>query len=64
MKASELRSKTADELQSELETLRKEQFTLRMQKGVGQLGQPHRMKEVRRSIARIKTVMTAQKAEA
>ena len=57
MKAQEFRDKSADELQEELLRLRKEQFGLRMQFASGQLGQPHLMQEVRRDIARVKTVM-------
>ena len=62
MKASELREKTPQELSSNLEELLKEQFNLRMQQGTGQLSRPSRMKEVRREIARIKTVMNEQKS--
>ncbi|MDH5435546.1 MAG: 50S ribosomal protein L29 [Gammaproteobacteria bacterium] len=58
MIASELRVKSAEELQQELTSLLREQFNLRMQKGVGQLSKPHQMKQVRRDIARIKTVMS------
>jgi len=57
MKASELRDKSADELQKELLRLRKEQFQLRMQKASGQLGQTHLLTEARKDIARVKTVM-------
>jgi len=57
MKASELKDKSADELQKELLRLRKEQFHLRMQKASGQLGQPHLLTETRKDIARVKTVM-------
>lgn len=57
MKASELRQKSQDELNSALDELLKEQFNLRMQQGTGQLSRPSRMKEVRREIARIKTLM-------
>lgn len=57
MKAQEIREKTSDELQEELLRLRKEQFSLRMQSASGQLGQIHLLKEVRRDIARVKTVM-------
>ncbi|MDX9740080.1 MAG: 50S ribosomal protein L29 [Gammaproteobacteria bacterium] len=60
-KGSELKKKTAPELHRELLDLLREQFNLRMQKGTGQLGQPHRMKEVRRDIARIRTVMNEQR---
>ncbi|EGV51631.1 50S ribosomal protein L29 [endosymbiont of Riftia pachyptila (vent Ph05)] len=62
MKASELRGKGSEELQSTLEELLKEQFNLRMQKGTGQLSRPSRMNAVRKEIARIKTVMNEQKA--
>ena len=57
MKAQDLREKSADELQEELIRLRKEQFALRMQNASGQLGQVHMMREIRRDIARVKTVM-------
>ena len=57
MKAQEIREKSADDLQEELLRLRKEQFALRMQYASGQLAQVHLMKEVRRDIARVKTVM-------
>ena len=57
MKAQDLRDKSTDELQDELIRLRKEQFALRMQNASGQLGQVHLMREVRRDIARVKTVM-------
>lgn len=62
MKASELRGKTAEELNGSLEELLKEQFNLRMQKGTGQLSRPSRMNEVRKEIARIKTVLNEQKS--
>jgi large subunit ribosomal protein L29 len=60
-KGSELRKKTAQDLRRDLLDLLREQFNLRMQKGTGQLSKPHRMKEVRREIARIRTVMNEQK---
>lgn len=60
-KASELKAKTAPDLQRELLDLLREQFNLRMQKGTGQLGQSHRVREVRRDIARVYTVMNEQK---
>jgi large subunit ribosomal protein L29 len=62
MKASELREKTPQELSGNLEELLKEQFNLRMQQGTGQLSRPSLMKEVRREIARVKTVMNEQKS--
>lgn len=58
MKASELRDKSVDELNNELKGLLREQFNLRMQKGIGQLAQPHRVNQVRREIARVKTILT------
>ena len=57
MKAQDLRSKSIDELNEELVQLRREQFNLRMQRAIGQLGNPARFKEIRREIARIKTVI-------
>ncbi|MGM0480788.1 MAG: 50S ribosomal protein L29 [Pseudomonadota bacterium] len=63
MKASELKEKTVEQLQEELLNLRREQFNLRMQAATGQLNQTHMMKQVRRDIARIKTILT-QKAGA
>ena len=61
MKASELRSKNAEELQKELIENLKEQFGLRMQRAAGQLEKPSDMKRVRRNIARIKTLMAESK---
>ena len=57
MKATELRDKSAQELQDELLALRKEQFNLRMQKAGGQLKKTSQLKGVRRNIARVKTVL-------
>jgi large subunit ribosomal protein L29 len=57
MKASELKEKSVADLNQELLGLLREQFNLRMQKGTGQLSQPHRVKAVRRDIARVKTVI-------
>jgi len=58
MKASELRDKTPEELQSQLQDLYKDQFNYRMQRGGGQLAQMHLMKGVKKDIARIKTILT------
>lgn len=58
MKASELRSKTRDELDTELLNLRREQFNLRMQQATGQLNRPHEFRRVRKDIARLKTMMS------
>ena len=63
MKATELREQTAPELKEELLRLRKEQFGLRMQKASGQLGQTHMMKEMRRDIARVKTVLKGNRED-
>ena len=53
MKASDLKSKSMDELNGELITLRKEQFNLRFQKATGQLESTARVRQVRRDIARV-----------
>ena len=57
MKTSELRQKSKDELGSLLLDLSREQFNLRMQKGTAQLSKPHQVKNVRRNIARVQTVL-------
>jgi len=57
MKAKELRSKTPEELNTELLSLTREKFNLRMQNGTGQLARPHQLKAVRRNIARVKTLL-------
>ena len=63
MKASDVRTKTADQLNDELASLKKEQFNLRFQKATGQLEKTARGREVRRDIARVKTI-AAQKSAA
>ena len=63
MKAQDVRAKTADQLKDELVKLKKEQFNLRFQAATGQLEKTARVKEVRRDIARVKTILR-QKAEA
>lgn len=57
MKATELRNKSVDDLNKELVELMREQFNLRMQKGTGQLARPHQLQQVRRNIARVKTLL-------
>ena len=57
MKASDLRNKSAADLNKELIELRQEQFNLRMQRASGQLSNPARFKAVQKDIARIKTVL-------
>ncbi len=57
MKASDVKAKTADELKQELENLGKEAFNLRFQRASGQLENTARVRQVRRDIARIKTIL-------
>ena len=61
MKAAELREKETEELYEELLKLRKEQFGLRMQDASGQLGQYHLLKQVKRDIARVKTIIVEKR---
>lgn len=56
MKASDLRSKSAEELQTELLGLLKEQFSLRMQHATQQLASSAQLSRVRRDIARVRTI--------
>ncbi|PBB42856.1 50S ribosomal protein L29 [Mesorhizobium sp. WSM3866] len=63
MKAENIRTKTQDQLADDLAALKKEQFNLRFQKATGQLEKTARVKQVRRDIARIKTI-AAEKAAA
>lgn len=58
MKALELREKSVDELGAELVRLREDQFKLNMQSATGQLGQSHLLKQARKDIARVKTVLS------
>ena len=60
MKSDEVRRLTADQLTDQLLSLKKEQFNLRFQAATGQLEKTHRVEEVRRDIARIKTVLRAK----
>ncbi len=57
MKAADLRTQSPDELKDALMGLRKEQFNLRFQKASGQLENTARARQVRRDIARVKTVL-------
>ena len=61
MKAADVRTKTQDQLTDELADLKKEQFNLRFQKATGQLEKTARIRQIRRDIARIKTI-AAEKA--
>ena len=62
MKAADLRARTQDQLRDDLLQLKKEQFNLRFQKATGQLEGTARVRQVRREIARIKTVLGQQAA--
>jgi large subunit ribosomal protein L29 len=64
MKAAEWRTRTEDQLREQLLQLKKEQFNLRFQRATGQLENTARVREVRRDIARIKTILAAQAARA
>jgi len=63
-KIEDMRTKTDDQLKDELIDLKREQFNLRFQAATSQLERPARIKEVRRDIARIKTLQTQRSAEA
>ena len=63
-KADEFRGKTADELGTELVKLKKESFNLRFQRANGQLEKTNRVRVVRRTIARIETILTEQRRKA
>jgi large subunit ribosomal protein L29 len=62
MKAEDLRTKSPDELTDALASLKKEQFNLRFQRATGQLEKTARIREVRRDIARIKTIAAQKRA--
>jgi large subunit ribosomal protein L29 len=64
MKATDVRAKTLDELRGELEGLKKEQFNLRFQKATGQLENTARVRQIRRDIARIQTIMRETRVSA
>ena len=64
MKANELRDKTPDQLRDELVNLKKEAFNLRFQQATGQLENPARLREVKRSAARVKTILNQKAASA
>jgi large subunit ribosomal protein L29 len=63
-KADDFRAQTADELGDKLTKLKKVQFNLRFQRANGQLEKTNRIREVRKDIARIATVMTEQRRKA
>ncbi|HBP6079786.1 TPA: 50S ribosomal protein L29 [Pseudomonas aeruginosa] len=60
MKANELREKSVEQLNEQLLGLLRDQFNLRMQKATGQSGQSHLLSQVKRDIARVKTVLNQQ----
>jgi len=64
MKADELRTKTPDQLRDSLVQLKKEAFNLRFQQATGQLENTARMRNIRRDVARIMTVLNQKAAEA
>jgi len=57
MKAADIRSMTPDQLDEQLANLKREQFNLRFQKATGQLEKTARVREIRRDIARIRTIL-------
>lgn len=61
MELKKLREKSPDELRAHLVELQKEGFSLRMQKATGQLAKTHDVRRVRREIARVNTLLGAQK---
>jgi large subunit ribosomal protein L29 len=62
MKIDDIRAMTQDQLADELLKLKKEQFNLRFQAATGQIEKTHRVDEVRKDIARIKTVLRSKTA--
>jgi large subunit ribosomal protein L29 len=62
MKTEDLRTRTPDELNDQLASLKKEQFNLRFQMATGQLEKTARVREVRRDIARVKTIAAEKRA--
>ena len=62
MKASDARAMTVDQLDDEVLKLKKEQFNLRFQRATGQLENTGRVREVRRDIARVKTIAGQKRA--
>jgi large subunit ribosomal protein L29 len=64
IKTEDLRAKTDDQLTADIADLKREQFNLRFQAATSQLERPARIKEVRREIARIKTLQTERSAAA
>jgi len=63
MKIDDVRGMTPDQLSEQLINLKKEQFNLRFQRATGQLEKTHRVDEVRKDIARLKTVLRGKQAQ-
>lgn len=64
MNSAEVRALSSDQLKDQLLQLKKEQFNLRFQAATGQLEKTHRVDQIRKDIARIKTVMRQKSAQA
>ena len=64
MKIAEVRGLTPDQLSETLLNLKKEQFNLRFQRATGQMEKTHRVNEIRKDIARLKTVLRAKQSAA
>lgn len=64
MKADELKAKSPDQLRDQLVALKKEAFNLRFQKATNQLENTARIRQVRRDVARVNTVLNQKAAEA
>lgn len=62
MKSADLRTKTLDELEDDLLALKKEQFNLRFQRASGQMENTARVREVRRTIAKVMTIAAEKRA--
>lgn len=62
MKATELKDKSVEELNVTLHELLQDQFKLRMEKATGQMTETHKMRELRRDIARVKTIINQKAA--
>jgi large subunit ribosomal protein L29 len=63
MKIDDLKTKSEDELKVELNSLKKEAFNLRFQQATGQLENTARVRQVRRSVARVKTILSGKSTQ-
>ena len=63
MKIDDLKTKSEDELKAELDNLKKEAFNLRFQQATGQLENTARVRQVRRSVARVKTILSGKSTQ-